>query len=414
VSTSAVDLGSLLAEGERLEAQLQERLNLLKSERSAGGAWAQVLEHHPSLAGLPPVVVERKYAAADEHYRHLDSVDSWLTDQLARLQEAGQQTDVAALVRSAMAAVEKAYRPSPSRKTIEEDLRAAQESLGSVYTEAREVWARISAGAWDDLVAALHGTDERAIMDALLFWLASIFNYSRVQKEPAAELVRRLEALIRETSPPLASLLGDESASPAESETSVTGHAEPSPPELQFRQIGKVWQLRFQGEHTICKPSKGLSHLARLLGRPKSFIEALKLQDPEWQATNVDHLSGDEVADEKAIGEYHAHYNKLEDEIEKAKLAGDNLLLDELQKEKEDLQKEIFGLYAPGGRIRRVGPLSPAERAADAVRKAIERCLREIKKEMPLLHKHLDENIKREGTTFAYYPPNSFPTWDVE
>jgi hypothetical protein len=67
----------------------------------------------------------------------------------------------------------------------------------------------------------------------------------------------------------------------------------------------------------------------------------------------------------------------------------------------------------PGGKCKRLGPPSLAQKAAAAVYKAIDRFQSTIMKEMPLLHAHLSKHVKKEGTTLAYYPPHAFPPWDI-
>jgi hypothetical protein len=64
-------------------------------------------------------------------------------------------------------------------------------------------------------------------------------------------------------------------------------------------------------------------------------------------------------------------------------------------------------------RLRRFRPDSPAEREAEALRKAIDRVKKRLKTEMPRLFEHLRKCVMKGGTTFAYYPPRPAPEWDL-
>ena len=69
-----------------------------------------------------------------------------------------------------------------------------------------------------------------------------------------------------------------------------------------------------------------------------------------------------------------------------------------------------------GGHKRRLGPATPPEKARQAVRKAIDRAIdnmRKMQPPLPQLAAHLKTSIVGEGTSFVYRPPDPAPDWDL-
>jgi hypothetical protein len=218
--------------------------------------------------------------------------------------------------------------------------------------------------------------------------------------------------------------------------TSTPAALEGSPPSeaaYQFRQIGTIWHVRF-GEGVGTFPdSKGFRHMARLLGSPNQPIEALELVGKTGtpsggviQATSAlpDALveipltreTAQPGLDEEARQSYKRRLEDIKDEINEAREEGDEERAERLQSEFQRVLAELQSSTGLGGKIRPLGPSYPAEKARQAVRKALDRALKTLANATPPLIElveHLGATIKAEGTAFAYYPKPPAPDWEL-
>ncbi|OQA29867.1 MAG: hypothetical protein BWY59_00051 [Verrucomicrobia bacterium ADurb.Bin345] len=190
-------------------------------------------------------------------------------------------------------------------------------------------------------------------------------------------------------------------------------------PENVFRLDGAAWTMSYADETVHFPDTKGFRYIALLLaeaGRQWS-VEALLAAAGNGAAVTVESASvvqGAElrtsnswaghvgpVIDEQAKRQYRARLQQIEEEMEDAGFLHDDARLATLTQEKEVLQREIFAAVGTQGKIRMAA--NGAEKASDAVSKAIRRATDLIGAEHPRLARHLRDAIKR-GYTLSYEP----------
>ena len=190
-------------------------------------------------------------------------------------------------------------------------------------------------------------------------------------------------------------------------------------PENVFRLDGAAWTMSYAEETVHFPDTKGFRYIALLLaeaGRQWS-VEALLAAAGNGAAVTVESASvaqGAElrtgnswaghvgpVIDEQAKRQYRARLQQIEEEMEDAGFLHDDARLATLTQEKEVLQREIFAAVGTQGKIRMAA--NGAEKASDAVSKAIRRATDLIGAEHPRLARHLRDAIKR-GYTLSYEP----------
>lgn len=194
---------------------------------------------------------------------------------------------------------------------------------------------------------------------------------------------------------------------------------ETSTPENVFRPDGAAWTMSYAGETIHLPDTKGFRYISLLLaeaGRQWS-VEALLAAAGNGAAATVESVSvaqganlrvgnswgghAGPVIDEQAKRQYRARLQKIEEEMEDAGFLHDDDRLAGLAKEKEVLQREILAAVGSQGKTR-MGA-NEAEKASDAVSKAIRRATDLIGAEHPRLARHLRDAIKR-GYSLSYEP----------
>ncbi len=198
-------------------------------------------------------------------------------------------------------------------------------------------------------------------------------------------------------------------------------------PENVFRLDGAAWTMSYAGETIHLPDTKGFRYISFLLaeaGRQWS-VEALLAAAGNGTTMTVESASvvqgadlrvgnswgghAGPVIDEQAKRQYRARLQKIEEEMEDAGFLHDDDRLVGLAKEKEVLQREIFAAVGSQGKTRVAA--NEAEKASDAVSKAIRRATDLIGAEHPRLARHLRDAIKRGYTLF--YEPESPILWQT-
>src|SRR5262249_35198389 len=155
------------------------------------------------------------------------------------------------------------------------------------------------------------------------------------------------------------------------------------------------------------KATKGVAHLAQLLGHPGREFHARDL------AGSSEFAAGDagEVLDAEARRVYRDRLRELGEELAAAQGREDDERADALVAEMESLERESGRGPGFGGRSRRAA--SDAERARLNVTRSIGRVVRKIADDCPVLGQHLSTAVKT-GIFCSYEPDPAFPlTWDV-
>lgn len=215
------------------------------------------------------------------------------------------------------------------------------------------------------------------------------------------------EASALRTAPPTATATAAATAAPVIAGTAAGDGAVPSAAE--FRRIGPVWRLRWDGVTVHVPDAKGLRDLHSLLGLPGADVPAVQLLAPEGGDLVVaaGQLGGDPVLDEEAKRRYKEHLARLDAEIDRAAARDDAGLVEKYDRERQALLDELRTAAGLGGRSRRLG--DQTERARKTVTARIRDTLRKLDTLHPALAAHLKASVTT-GTTCAYRPGHP-PGW---
>ncbi len=183
--------------------------------------------------------------------------------------------------------------------------------------------------------------------------------------------------------------------------------ADPLPRNV-FRQCGSRWQMRFEGGEVFpLERQKGVDYLTALLASPHKPISVLDLYykgTMDEQTRIAMSAGGLEVADDKYLGECRTQLGELDRGIMEAEQFNDPGRRVRLQREKDQLLKQIRGLIGPGGTLRQSD--DPIKKPRDAVSKAIRRTIKNIRNaEMSRFADHLEKRLVF-GKDMMYNPPN--------
>jgi hypothetical protein len=188
--------------------------------------------------------------------------------------------------------------------------------------------------------------------------------------------------------------------------------ASPATPANVFRRKGQAWEVRFAGRTAfILLPSKGAAYLHLLLQQPGRPVSAARTAagvagDPAKFALG----NAGDVADRDALTAYRADYQDHVEEMEKARKAGDEVLMGQLQKDMAALLDAIRKAQGLGGRPRKAG--DDRDRVRKAVAIAVRRAVADIAKYDPGLAEHLSPPRLRYGRDLCYDPPASV-AWET-
>jgi hypothetical protein len=237
----------------------------------------------------------------------------------------------------------------------------------------------------------------------------------------AAEL--DAEALVTATE--IGMVLADEIHASAQPSPPDTSDAADSRPDWRdggtFRREGDSWAIEYGDEAFRVRDSKGMHHLARLLGSPGREIHALDLVRADAPAdaavetvvrgTHADLELGDASAvgpalDGVAVAAYRARLVDIREELDEAERWNDPERAARLETEQSALIAELSSAFGLGGRER--AGHSSAERARVSVTRAIRVAMYRINEYSPALGAHLEVTV-RTGTYCSYVPDPRAP-----
>jgi hypothetical protein len=181
----------------------------------------------------------------------------------------------------------------------------------------------------------------------------------------------------------------------------------------EFRRVGDVWIVQFDGRSSAVPDRKGMRHLARLLAASGQELHALDLVAAETTGGFVPRAGTGLGAplDDKAKTAYRRRLAEIDEDIVAADDSGDARRSRQAHAERDFLVRELARAVGLAGRDRRGGDAS--ERARVAVTRAVRQAIARLSDIDAGLAAHLDHAI-RTGTWCAYLPdPRSPITWDV-
>ena len=207
----------------------------------------------------------------------------------------------------------------------------------------------------------------------------------------------------------------------------------PSSPANSFACRGNVWEIRYQGrpEVLIQKHLKGCAYLQVLLQHPNRRYSVAELLAASGVATCDAVLNGQvsnedlkdgfgismgipltgagDTYDRKALEAFRAQLAALKEELDEAKLLGNETEQARIENDIEAIASHAKRSMAKGGRTRRIHDLRKRQR--DAVRNSLNRTLAEISKHETFLGAHLKKAITL-GVESVYLPDTSM-AWEA-
>ena len=203
----------------------------------------------------------------------------------------------------------------------------------------------------------------------------------------------------------------DDCVTPAapRSTSKVADQGEPS----VLRQEGDYWSVTFEDYTVALRDLKGLRYLARLLAAPGREFHVLDLVagglapsgrpagTPDPELTSSGWGDAGVLLDAQAKNAYRRRLTEIDDDIDTARMLGDDERERQAEAERDFLIRELSRAVGLSGRDRRAG--STSERARVAVTRAIRHAISRISQHHPPLGEHLDRAI-RTGTYCVYVP----------
>jgi len=174
-----------------------------------------------------------------------------------------------------------------------------------------------------------------------------------------------------------------------------------------FRREGEYWTVAFDGVVARLKDSKGLRDIALLLATPGREVAALDLVARDAGGAAPRGSDAGAMLDDRARSAYKARIAELQSEIDDADT--DRARAEDAREELDALADQLASAYGLGGRARKAG--DPAERARKAVTERIRDAIAKLRREHPVLGRHLKASI-RTGT-FCSYTPERTATWSL-
>jgi DNA-binding NarL/FixJ family response regulator len=184
-----------------------------------------------------------------------------------------------------------------------------------------------------------------------------------------------------------------------------------------LQQEGEYWTVTYGTSVFRLKDQKGLAYLAALIrhpGRELHSLELITLGSGDAPARRRDegqvHAGGsvDEILDPAARKTIREHIGALEQELAEAKGWGDAERAERLEREIENVTRQLSAAVGLGGRSRAF--TTAAERARVNITRSIKAALERIRANCPPLAEHLSETV-RTGTYCSYLPGSDAPAW---
>jgi hypothetical protein len=177
-----------------------------------------------------------------------------------------------------------------------------------------------------------------------------------------------------------------------------------------FEKQGRTWLLLYEGVTTSVEHSVGMFYIAELLAAPERQLHAADLLSTVSRDGRVRLLgSAGNVADGRALKEYRAKLQDLQEEILDAEANNDAGRAEKLKKDFAVISAEIERATGLRGRLRKA--CSDRERVRQSVSRAIHRALLAIKKEHEPLWQHLRNSLKIGGS--LSYQPGGRTFWTL-
>jgi tetratricopeptide (TPR) repeat protein len=210
-----------------------------------------------------------------------------------------------------------------------------------------------------------NGHEERAVLEfraahAIFEAIGAKFQAARAVASFGETEAHRVEAL------PVASPLVGEHAG-------IADRTSPRQPDHNaFCREGDYWSLAFEGRLVRVRDAKGLRYLLRLLAEPGREFHVLDLvaleSAPASEASLAPALAesdAGEMLDARAKAAYRRRLAEIEEDLADAHAVGDIGRAEQVETERDILQRELSRAVGLGGRNRRAG--STSERARSAV-----------------------------------------------
>jgi hypothetical protein len=196
--------------------------------------------------------------------------------------------------------------------------------------------------------------------------------------------------------------------------TPPTVEAEPESENI-FRKCGDAWEVRFnRGEKFMLTGAEtGARYLHFMLARPNEITPIMeiirKVSGESENVMSADRLEDgiltegysfgqlpdsvtDNIADDKALKQYKQEMDQIKHDIEVAKLAGDNITLEQLEGDLKIFIDKINEIINPIGRKKSFA--NSRKNVLDAMRKTMILTISKIGQFQPLLAEHLRISIK--------------------
>lgn len=191
-----------------------------------------------------------------------------------------------------------------------------------------------------------------------------------------------------------------------------------------FKRNGDIWIVGYMGKRLCLKEKAGHPIIAHLLSRPNE----------EFPCTLFGKANPDDIDTDTSLkvepdrfDEYDNFYQQVRGQkADKNKMEASLSLLMECREDArsdgqtdeairytdqiEMMERYIRETYTKSGEEK--PPRDISTKARDASKKAIERCISDVKKENPFLAEHLSKNITRSYSV-SYHPPQEIH-WDVQ
>jgi tetratricopeptide (TPR) repeat protein len=187
-------------------------------------------------------------------------------------------------------------------------------------------------------------------------------------------------------------------------------------PDGIFRKEGEFWTLCYEGRTNRLKDAKGMHYIAHLLAHPGIRIHVFELANAGERPSGVlgdfieRRLNGVEVVhdlsdagpalDARAGAEYRRRMKDLQFELSEAEAFNDRGRCEKISTEIEFIRTELSAAIGIGDRDRR--SRSVAERQRQTVTKSIRATIESIRRNDPLLGRHLATSIKT-GLSCVYF-----------
>ena len=191
-----------------------------------------------------------------------------------------------------------------------------------------------------------------------------------------------------------------------------------------FRLNGDFWEIKYDGETTHLKDSKGLGYIHRLIVNCSHPIRAdvlvatensleitdgLILPDLEHKQRDRDYSEVHESGPRAEYDVYRGALSDLEDKLESYPIDGDDY--SETDQKIKDLKKVISKTFNFRGEVR--PSADNGDKARQAVTKAIKRDIRRILDTLPSLGNHLKQNLTTGFESHYDPPPDQLPDWQL-